>query len=86
MFGAANTVTAVTLTYEPGSNSLTPFVGAYTDVGLHCCLRASTGTFTIRGEKNKLSAGRNYGELVRCLMSTRIFGMLGQVTTTAPFH
>lgn len=51
MFGAANTVTAFTLTYEPGANSLTSFVGADTDVGLHWCLRASIGILRFVGKK-----------------------------------
>lgn len=58
MFGAVNTVTAVTLTCEPGSSPLTLFVGADADVVLHCYLRVSIGRSTIRGGKT----GRMPGE------------------------
>lgn len=77
-----------TLTYEPGSNSLTLFAEADSHVGSHCCLRASAGTSTIRGEKDRTSARRNHGELISCLMGTRqprYWGYLLKVTTTA-FH
>ena len=63
MFGAANTVTAVTLPHKPGPDSLTPFVGADTDGVLHCCLHVSSGKSTIRGGGgDKTRSGRNHGE------------------------